>query len=75
MEVLVLCGMCMHTWPGICLCPLLGMQGHGSSCDGICLVVLCQSVLLCEVLCLSKVLLFLHMVVFWHLVMSSPVGA
>ena len=74
MDVFVLCVMCMCTWPGICLCPLLDMQVCGLSCDGICLIALCWSVLLCEVLCLSYVLLFLHMVMFWHLVMLSLVG-
>ena len=73
-EVFVLCVMCMHTWPGICLCPLLGVQGCGLSCDGICLIILCQPMLLCEVLFLSCVSLFLCMVMFWHLGMSSLVG-
>ena len=44
----------MRTGPGICLRPLLGMQGRGSSRDGICLVALCRPVLLCEVLCLLR---------------------
>ena len=73
-KVFVLCVMCMHTQPGICLCPFLGVQGHGSSCDEICLITLCWLVLLCEVLCLSCVSLFLGVVMFWCLVMSSPVG-
>ena len=74
-EVFVLCVMCMHTWPGMCLRLLLDMQGHGLSCDGVCLVVLCQSMLLCEVLSLPIVLFFLCVFMFWCLVMSSPVGA
>ena len=49
-------------------------MGHGSSCDGIHLVILCQLVLLCEVLCLLNVLFFLCVVMFWHVVMSSLVG-
>ena len=74
-EVFVLCVMCMHTWPGVCLHPFLGVQGHSSSRDGICLVALCWPVLLCEVLCLLCVSLFLCVVMFWCLVMSSLVGA
>ena len=49
-EVFVLCVMCMFTWPGMCLHLLLDMQGGGSSCDGVHLIALCQSVLLCKVL-------------------------
>ena len=58
-EVFVLCVMCMCTWSGMCLHLLLGMQGHGLSCGGVHLVVLCQSVLLCEVLGLLCMLFFL----------------
>ena len=59
-KIFVLCVMCMHTWPGECLCSLLDAQGPGSSHDdGMCLVVLYQLVLLCEVLCLSRGLFFL----------------
>ena len=73
-EVFVLCVMCMRTRPGMCNHLLLDMQGRGSSCDEVCLIALCWSMLLCEVLFLSYVLFFLCVFVFWHLVMSSLVG-
>ena len=50
---------CVLSLGYVCLHLLLGMKGCGSSCGGVHLVVLCQSMLLCEVLGLPCVLFFL----------------